>query len=71
MMVALMQGAEEVLGQAPVMGQVKAPGWEWMWAGQQVEGLEWREGLPGGPWAWGRGQDHMLGWDGEVEGVQG
>lgn len=26
---ALLQGAEELLGQALVMGQVKAPGGEW------------------------------------------
>lgn len=68
---ALLQGAEEVLGQVLGMGQVKAPGGDWGWAGWQVGGLEWREGLLGGPGAWRQAQDHMPGWDGETEEAQG
>lgn len=69
--VALWQGAEAALGRALVTGQVKAPGGGWGWAGRQVRGLEWREELPGGPEAWGKGQDRMPGWDGETEVAQG
>lgn len=69
--VARLQGAEEVLGQALVMGQVKAPGGDWGWPDQQVRVLEWRVGLPGGPGAWGKGQDHTPGRDEEAEVAQG
>lgn len=68
---ALQQGPEVAPGQALVTGQVKAPDGGWGWAGQQVRDPGWREGPPGGPGAWGKGQDHMPGWDGETEVDQG